>query len=123
MNGAGYQAYKKQSLTTMTQGELLLVLYDELIKRLMRAELALEKQDYQIFDQSIGRSSEIVDYLNSTLDRSISISVELARMYDFFKFYLARIEAGRDGKKIEELKNLVKELRGAFAEAEKNDKR
>lgn len=123
MNGAGYQAYKKQSLTTMTQGELLLVLYDELIKRLMRAELALEKQDYQIFDQSIGRSSEIVDYLNTTLDRSISISGELARMYDFFKFYLARIEAGRDGKKIEELKNLVKELRGAFAEAEKNDKR
>lgn len=123
MNATGYQAYKKQSLTTMTQGELLLVLYDELIKRLMRAELALEKQDYQIFDQSINRSAEIVDYLNSTLDRSIPISTELARMYDFFKFYLARIEAGRDAGKIEELKGLVKELRGAFAEAEKNDKR
>lgn len=123
MNGAGYQAYKKQSLTTMTQGELLLVLYDELMKRLMRAEYALEKQDYAMFEQSVGRSAEIVNYLNSTLDRTIPISMELARMYDFFKFHLARIEAGRDAKKIEELKALVKELREAFAAAEKNDKR
>lgn len=40
-------------------------------------------------------------------------------MYDFFKFYLARIEAGRDDEKIIELIELVKELRTAFYEANK----
>jgi len=103
----------------MTQGELLLTLYDELVKRLLQADLALRNQDYGIFEHSIGRSAEIVDYLNSTLDNRYQISGQLSRMYDFFKFYLARIEAGRDDEKIRELIELVKELRTAFYEANK----
>ena len=51
--------------------------------------------------------------------RKFQISVQLSRMYDFFKFYLARIEAGRDDEKIIELIELVKELRTAFYEANK----
>lgn len=123
MNRTGYNAYKEQSVFTMTQGELLLILYDEIIKRLTRAEISLEQKDYQTFGESVKRSREIVDYLNSTLDRRQPISTELTRMYDFFKFYLARIEAGRDASRISELKGLVRELREAFSEAEKNDKR
>lgn len=119
MNASGYQAYKNQSIFTMTQGELLLTLYDELVKRLLQADLALRNQDYGIFEHSIGRSAEIVDYLNSTLDNRYQISVQLSRMYYFFKFYLARIEAGRDDEKIIELIELVKELRTAFYEANK----
>ena len=30
MDARGYQQYKEQSINTMTQGELLLLLYDEL---------------------------------------------------------------------------------------------
>ena len=119
MSGSGYQDYKNQSLLTMTQGELLLTLYDELVKRLLQAQIALKEQNYEVFEQSIGKSAEIVDYLNSTLDDKYPISAELSRMYDFFKFYLARIEAGRDGEKITELVKLVKELRAAFCEANK----
>ena len=33
MDMRGYQRYREDSLNTMTQGELLLLLYDELIKR------------------------------------------------------------------------------------------
>lgn len=123
MNGTGYQAYKEQSLFTMTQGELLLVLYDELIKRLTRAELYLDQEDYPAFEQSVERSAQIVDYLNSTLNHKLPISAELSRMYDFFKFHLARIQASRDSAKIAELKPLVNDLREAFTEAEKNDLR
>ena len=119
MNASGYQAYKNQAIFTMTQGELLLTLYDELVKRLLQADLALRNQDYGIFEHSIGRSAEIVDYLNSTLDNRYQISGQLSRMYDFFKFYLARIEAGMDDEKIIELIELVKELRTAFYEANK----
>ena len=42
----GYQGYKEQGINEMTPGELLLLLYDELIKRLLRADLALGKADY-----------------------------------------------------------------------------
>ena len=35
MDMRGFQQYKEQSVNTMTQGELLLLLFDELVKRLI----------------------------------------------------------------------------------------
>ena len=70
----GYQQYKMQAVNTMTKGEMLLLLYDELIKRLTRAELALEREDYEVFEASVKRSGEIVQYLKDTLNTEYSIS-------------------------------------------------
>ena len=102
MNANGYQQYKTQAVNTMTASEMLLLLFDELVKRLTRAELALEVKDQDLFKQSVIRSREIVQYLKMTLNRSYAISRELSAMYDFFIFELGRIEA---------------ELREAFREA------
>lgn len=116
----GYQQYKTQSVNTMTKGEMLLLLYDELVKRLTRAELALEKQDYESFDASVQRSGEIVQYLKDTLNLEYSVSIELQRMYDFFLYEISRLKAGRSQTVIEELKPLVMELRDAFRKADIN---
>lgn len=114
-----YQQYKAQSVLTMTRGEMLLLLYDELIKRLKRAEIAISEEEYESFEQSVTRSKEIVQYLNDTLDNSYEISKELHRLYEFFLYELSRLQASRNQEIIEELKPLILELRGAFAEAEK----
>lgn len=115
----GYQQYKQQSVNTMTAGELLLLLYDELLKRLTRADLALAKKDYELFGKSVGRSTEIVLYLKETLNYEYEISSQLRNMYDFFLLELSRLNAGRKREIIDELKPLVTELRDAFQEAEK----
>lgn len=47
MDMRGYQRYREDSLNTMTQGELLLLLYDELIKRLTQAELSGVMENYR----------------------------------------------------------------------------
>lgn len=117
MDPRGYQTYKEQSVNTMTKEEMLLLLYDEMGKRLARAGLALDKKDFTLFDQSVTRAREIVDYLINTLNFDYGVSRDLKRMYDFFLFELARLEAGRNPAIIPELKGLVKELRDAFAEA------
>ena len=119
MNAYGYQNYKTQAVNTMTPGEMLGLLYDELLKRLTRAELALEKKDYILFDQSMKRSVDIVHYLKNTLNYDYEISNELKRMYDFFLYELSRISAGRNAKVISELRPLIMELRDAFKEAQK----
>lgn len=103
----------------MTKGEMLLLLYDELIKRLTRAELALEREDYEVFEASVKRSGEIVQYLKDTLNTEYSISRELQRMYDFFLYEVSRLQASRNKAVIEELRPLVMELRDAFREANK----
>lgn len=119
MNENGYRQYKEQSVMTMTKGELLLMVYDELLKRLKRADLALETENYTLFAQSVERSLEIVRYLKDTLNYEYAISRELSSMYDFFIYELGRLQAGRKREVIQELQPLVKDLRDTFAEAEK----
>lgn len=116
----GYEQYKMQSVNTMTNSEMLLLLYDELMKRLARAQVALEDEDYDLFNQSVQRSREIVQYLNTTLNMNYKISYELRRMYEFFIFELSRLQAGRKVAVIQELKPLVSDLRDAFREASKS---
>jgi flagellar protein FliS len=119
MASYGYQHYKEQTINTMTPGEMLNLLYDELLKRLTRAELALEKKDYALFDQSVQRSTEIVVYLKNTLNYEYEISAELKRMYDFFLYEFSRIKAGRKAEVIAEVRPLIIELRDAFREAQR----
>ncbi|MEF9941583.1 MAG: flagellar export chaperone FliS [Lachnospiraceae bacterium] len=122
MNAYGYQQYKEQSVNTMTQGEMLMLLYDELVKRIARAEMSLTQENYELFDQSVIRASEIVTYLKSTLNWDYEISGELSRMYDFFLYELSRIKAGRSITIIKELKPLVEDLRNTFREVVKQTK-
>ena len=75
----------------MTQAEMLILLYDELIKRLTRAEIALKNQNYTAFDEAVTRCREIVRYLSSTLDKKYAISHELDRMYEYFQYELSRL--------------------------------
>ncbi len=119
MSEKGYQQYKEQSILTMTQGELLLVLYDELLKRLKRAELSLEVEQTEVFLQSVNKSIEIVQYLRQTLDYDYEISKELFRMYDFFLYEFNRVKSNHKISILQDVQPLVKELREAFAEAVK----
>ncbi len=103
----GYQGYQEQGINDMTPGELLLLLYDELVKRLFRAGLALDKEDYDLFEASVDRSLDIIRYLDDTLDMQYPISRNLNRLYDYFSYELDRV------------KTMAGELRDTFREAQK----
>ncbi len=114
------QQYKAQMINTMTQGELLLLLYDELVKRLTQAELALDKQLYPVFEASVQRGIEIVDYLDATLDRKYPISANLGQLYEYFTYELGRAKIGRNKKVLTQIKEKIIELRDAFRIAQKS---
>ena len=115
----GYEQYKEQSINTMTKGEQLVLLFDEVVKNLKKSEIAIETKNYELLDVSIQKATDIVRYLISILDRSIPISNELYRMYDFFLYEFNRIKAGRNAEVIEEVRELVIAMRDAFREADK----
>ena len=79
---SGYNRYKEKSIYSMTGPELLLLVYDEAIKRLTRAEHSLEEKNYEDFDDCLMRTSRIVRYLREILDMSQPISRDLRRIYD-----------------------------------------
>jgi len=115
----GYQKYKEKSIYSMSSSELLLLLYDESIKRLTRAEHALEDKNYTVFDDCIVRTSKIIRYLIDILDMEQPISRDLRRIYDYLIFDLSKVKAGRDREKEEigRIRHIISELRDAFDEA------
>ena len=120
MDMRGYQQYKQQSVNSMTPGELLLLLYDELVKRGTMASIALDKGDFPTFEAAVDRCIDIVNYLDETLDRKYPISRDLSRLYEYFTYQLGRIRIGRNKKELAELRPVLAELRDTFHIAEKN---
>ena len=120
MEAKGYQQYKEQSINTMTQGELLLLLFDELVKRLTQAELALDQGTFPLFESSVQRGIEIVQYLDDTLDRKYEVGQNLNRLYEYFTYELGRVKIGRHKEPLTHVKSMVCELREAFREAQKS---
>lgn len=121
MDARGYQQYKQQSINSMTPGELLLLLYDELVKRSTLASIALDKQDWPTFEAALDRCTDIVDYLDETLDRQYPISHDLSRMYDYFTYEMGRIKMGRNKRELDRLRPMLTDMRDAFRAAEKNN--
>lgn len=119
MNINGYQQYKQQTISTMTNGEMLILLYDESIKRLTMAQFALDRKDYVQFGECIERTEKIIRYLSSILDRKYAISSDLYRLYDYFLFQLGRLRAGRNKEILIDLKGKISEIRDTFKEADK----
>ena len=115
----GYQKYKEKSIYSMSGPELLLLLYDEAIKRLTRAEMSLEDKDYKDFEDCLDRVSRIIRYLIDILDMSYPISRDLRRIYNYLIFDISRIHAGRERQKDEigRIRNILSELREAFDQA------
>lgn len=120
MDMKGFQQYKAQSVNTMTQGELLLLLYDELYKRLSQAELMLDQQNYPVYEASVERAVAIIEYLDATLDRQYPISKNLAQLYEYFTYELGRAKIGRRKKILTHVKTMINELRDAFRQAQKS---
>lgn len=120
MDMRGYQQYRQNSLETMTQGELLLLVYDELVKRLKLANLELGRQQYENFEKAVDRAMEIIRYLSATLDRRYPISKNLSQLYEFFCYELSRVKAGRNATELERVIRMAGELRDSFRQADKN---
>ena len=120
MDMRGYQQYKQQSINSMTPGELLLLLYDELVKRSTLASIALDKEDFPLFESAVERCMDIIAYLDETLDHQYPISRDLSRMYEYFTYQLGRIKIGRNKKELEHLRPMLADMRDAFHTAEKN---
>ena len=120
MENKGYQQYKEQSINSMTPNELLLLLYDELVKWLGRCELALAQQNYPLLDESVDRSLAILRYLDDTLDPQYPISRDLHRLYDFFSYELNRVKLGRNKAELDKIRPMLTDLRDTFRIADKN---
>lgn len=115
-----YQQYQRQSVMTMTQGEMLTKLYDEVIKQMSGAKICLTEKDLSAVNNALQKAQRILFYLKSTLDFKYEISGNLDALYDFFIERTVQANLKKDAAMLDEIIPMIEDLRDTFVQADRN---
>lgn len=115
---SAFEQYKKNLINTMTKGELLILLFDEAIKRLNLSKILMENQDFENANINLERVRHIFNYLIVTLDDTYELSQGLVDMYAFFITETIKASSSKSTKNIDDILPMVKDLRNTWAEAD-----
>jgi len=119
-------AYKETRIRTASQGQLIVMLYDEAVKQL---DVALEllglnksgKRDpsrIEVIGKAIIKARDIITELMVSLDfdQGGEIAQNLFALYTWFNKELMEAHMSVDIARITDVRNMVNELRGAWVE-------
>ncbi len=112
-----YQKYKQQSVMTMTQGEMLTQLFDEVIKQVSGGVQFIGSGDYDASNQSLQKAQVILNYLRQSLDRRYPVSQGLDQLYEFFIHRVVQANIKKETAGLEEIIPMLQELRETFVVA------
>ncbi|WP_148354903.1 flagellar export chaperone FliS [Anaerotruncus colihominis] len=115
-----YQQYQRQSVMTMTQGEMLTKLYDEVIKQMSGAKICLTEKDLSGVNNALQKAQRILFCLKSTLDFKYEISGNLDALYDFFIERTVQANLKKDAAMLDEIIPMIEDLRDTFVQADRN---
>ena len=115
-NLTAQNAYKQNSVTTASPGELTLMLYNGCLKFLGKAKLAIEKKNIQEKNNNLQRAQAIIAELMSTLNMDIDISKQMLPLYEYMNHRLVEANIQNDVAIIEEVEGLVTEFRDTWKE-------
>lgn len=118
-----YQAYKQQSVMTMTPGDMLNTVYDALLKQMNMAKIAFENKDISTINTCLQKAQSILAYLKSTLDFEYPIAENLNQLYDYFSRTLMQINIRKDPTELDDIIQMVAELQQTYVEADRKTRR
>lgn len=114
-----YAKYKQQSVMTMTQGDMINLLYDEIINRLNKGLLGLEVRDFEASNTHFKKAQAIISHLESTLDGQYPVSQNLSSLYEYFNYQIIKANIKKNPDPVREVLPMIMELKEAFAQADK----
>lgn len=115
-NIAAQNAYKQNSVTTASPGELTLMLYNGCIKFLGKAKVAMQNKNIEEQNINILKAGAIIDELMTTLNMDIEISKQMLPLYEYMNRRLTEANINNDPAIIEEVQGLVTEFRDTWKE-------
>ena len=111
-------SYQQQSILTAPPGRLVVMLYDGCLRFLFQSAYAMRDGDRKQSQDRMRRAEAIIDELTVTLDheRGGEVAGRLQGIYAFCRRHLIEAQMEQDPQKIEEVSELLGELRDAWAE-------
>ncbi len=113
--------YQKTAVNTATAIELVLIVYDECIRSLEKAEEAFKLEGPERIEQ-IGNhllhAQDSITELSISLDmeRGGEIAENLGRLYDFMTNHLSQANLKKEVEPVREVKEMMVDLRGAWGQ-------
>lgn len=114
-----YKTYKQQSVMTMTSGDLLIALYDGMLKELGQAKNAFDHNNYSDINRDLKKVQLMLGHLKNTLDFEYEISNNLNALYDYFLDTVKKANLRKDPAELDEITQMIAELRDTFYQAYK----
>ncbi len=111
------EAYKRQQIMTATPEALTLMLYNGCLKFIDEGLKALEAKDYEHTNYYMQKAQAIVTEFRATLNMEYEISHQLMPLYNYAYDCLVEGNLRSDAAKINEARDILKELRDAWAQA------
>ena len=119
---ASPQAYRRTAVMAATRGELVVALYDGARRFLRQAAAAMAEGDIERSHNTLRRAELIVAHLDGTLDHEQGDLAD--RLHAIYTYCLRRLLSARldqDPGKVEEVCELLGELREAWAQVARED--
>lgn len=113
---SAHNAYKQNSVTTASPGELTLMLYNGCLKFLTIAKKAMLDKNIEAKNTNLQKAQAIITELMVTLDMNVPISKEIQPLYDYMKRRLLEANIKNDPAIIDEVAGLVTEFRDTWKE-------
>jgi flagellar protein FliS len=110
-------AYRQGAVLAATPGELVVMLYDGARRFLRQANVAMREGQVERAHNTLRRAELIIAHLDGILDFDQGEVPE--RLHAIYQFCLAHLNVGRreqDAGKLEEVSELLGELREAWAQ-------
>lgn len=122
MNTNPLSAYKQTRVKTASQGQLIVMLYDEGIRQLKTAEnqLGASHPKLDLVHNAIVKAQDIITELTVSLDfeKGGDIAQNLFSLYLYFNQRLIDANLAKDPAALGEVRQLMSELREAWAGVE-----
>ena len=113
-SNSALNAYKQNSFTTASPGELTLMLYNGCLKFLTKAKLAIDEKNIQEKNTNIQKAQAIIAELMSTLNMDIEISKQMLPLYQYMNRRLVEANIKNDTAIIDEVIGLTTEFRDTW---------
>lgn len=112
------QAYRQSAVLAATPGQLVVMLYDGAKRFLRQASMAMNEGQIERAHNTLRRAELIIASLDGTLDYSQGqLADRLHAIYQFCLAHLNSARIGQDAGRLEEVNELLGELREAWAQA------
>jgi flagellar secretion chaperone FliS len=115
-----YEQYRQAKVGTASQGALILMLYDAVLKNLRLACSGIEQKKFSEANTCLLRAQEIVSELNVTLNMDAGeVAQNLRSLYVFINMHLIKANMKKDVTMIHDVIEILSSLKEAWEEISK----